>query len=305
MRFLLLILFAGAVSAQSPTTYYLEGVKAGLLQSDERARGWFTKALEVDSTHVASLVGMAMVSETGLDYMRRAYRHDPDDEWLKRQFTQVLLANGRMGEIARVNADDYGVVDAAARTLLEHGRVAGAVKVYRDYITDTTSFPDPYLMVVDGEMFLEHPRAAQKWAAAALAKFPASAEVHASAGTMYGDLGNDRRAAAFYEQALRLDPENTLALNNLAYIFARQNRNLRRALEMSSRAVEREPDNAAYLDTYGWILYRLGRLEEARTALRHAVSIYESSETMQHYSEVLRALGEDFMAEYYLNKSEE
>ena len=69
--------------------------------------------------------------------------------------------------------------------------------------------------------------------------------------------------------------------------------------------MESNNENAVYIDTHGWILYRLGRLEEAKTELRRAMTLDKSGnpEILLHFAEVLFALKEDVMGEYYLEKA--
>ena len=90
-------------------------------------------------------------------------------------------------------------------------------------------------------------------------------------------------------------------LNNYAYYLSQEVKNLRKALKMSKKTVEAEPDNATYLDTYGWILHLLGRSKEAKPVFKHAM-IYggrESAVVLAHYAQVLHALGEEDVATYY------
>ena len=74
---------------------------------------------------------------------------------------------------------------------------------------------------------------------------------------------------------------------------------------MSSRAIALEEGNATFIDTYAWILYELGRYDEARTSMRQALSLdrTESAALPLHYGDILYALGEDFMAETYWRKA--
>ena len=74
---------------------------------------------------------------------------------------------------------------------------------------------------------------------------------------------------------------------------------------MSARAIYLEKGNATYLDTFAWILYKLGRSEQARTHMRQALSLdtTESPELPLHYGDILFALGEKFMAETYWQKA--
>jgi len=64
---------------------------------------------------------------------------------------------------------------------------------------------------------------------------------------------------SLYEEALRINPEFSLALNNYAYSLSERGLQLERALGMARKALEVAPDNPSYLDTIGWIYFRLGR----------------------------------------------
>ena len=123
----------------------------------------------------------------------------------------------------------------------------------------------------------------------------------------YQELGDSKKAYATYEEALKVDPDRTSVLNNYAYYLSQEHRKLRKALKMSRRTVELEPDNATYLDTYGWILYLLKRPKDAKPYFKHAM-IYggkDSAVVLEHYSKVLEALGEKDLATYYKNLSEQ
>ena len=113
--------------------------------------------------------------------------------------------------------------------------------------------------------------------------------------------GQESKAFKIYEQALKIDPEYCPVLNNYAYYLSLKKCRLRKAERMSRITVEKEPDNATYLDTYGWILFLRGKAKEAKPYFKHAM-IYggkESAVILQHYSEVLAKLGETELAKYY------
>ena len=74
---------------------------------------------------------------------------------------------------------------------------------------------------------------------------------------------------------------------------------------MSKKTVEAEPDNATYLDTFGWILYKMGKPDEALAHFKRAM-IYggkDSPVILDHYAEVLFALKEYDRAMVYWNKA--
>lgn len=69
--------------------------------------------------------------------------------------------------------------------------------------------------------------------------------------------------------------------------------------------MELDGNNATLLDTYAWVLFRLGRLQEARRTMQQAISFdrSENPELYLHYGDILAALGEKFMAETYWRKA--
>ena len=123
----------------------------------------------------------------------------------------------------------------------------------------------------------------------------------------YQELGDSKLAYATYEEALAADPDRTSVLNNYAYYLSLEHRKLRKALKMSRRTVELEPDNATYLDTYAWLLYLIHKPKEAKPYFKHAMLSggKDSAVVLEHYSKVLEALGEDDLATYYKNLSEQ
>lgn len=108
-----------------------------------------------------------------------------------------------------------------------------------------------------------------------------------------------------YDRSLKLLPDNPLVLNNYAYFLAVEGLELEKALAMSSRAVALTDNNPTYLDTHAWVLFRLGRTEEARKIMQQAIALdnRSSSELLVHYGDILDALGERFMAETYWRKA--
>jgi tetratricopeptide (TPR) repeat protein len=74
---------------------------------------------------------------------------------------------------------------------------------------------------------------------------------------------------------------------------------------MASRANELEQNNATYLDTKAWVLYKLGRFAEAKKIMQQALSLNreKSAEYPLHYGDILHALGEEFMAKTYWRKA--
>lgn len=137
-----------------------------------------------------------------------------------------------------------------------------------------------------------------------LAAFPDDLEI-LYARALSWERGDDiPRAEADLRRILVIDPESVAALNALGYTLADRTDRYQEALELINRARAAEPDNAAITDSYGWVLYRLGRHEEALVALRQAFALQKDAEIAAHLAEVLWELGRRDEARKYLDEAE-
>lgn len=89
----------------------------------------------------------------------------------------------------------------------------------------------------------------------------------------FEENGDWPKAEDDLEQALVLNPDQPILLNNLGYSWADMGVNLDQALEMITKAVEIRP-SGHIIDSLGWVFYRLGRLDEAVEQLERAASIH-------------------------------
>ncbi len=126
----------------------------------------------------------------------------------------------------------------------------------------------------------------------ALALDPGLADVHFHLASVLYDQKDYDAAVAEFRATVQLDPKNAFALNNLAYLFAERSRDLEEGLALVDRALELEPGNSAFLDTKGWLLFRLGRFDEADTWVSRAIAAQaEVSELHLHKGEIALARG--------------
>src|SRR5207253_4505409 len=82
---------------------------------------------------------------------------------------------------------------------------------------------------------------------------------------------------------LELRPNDAATQNYLGYMWADQGVQLERARELLEKAVAREPRNAAYLDSLGWVYFRMGRLDSAEKNLREAYRREPSDPTVEEH----------------------
>ena len=87
------------------------------------------------------------------------------------------------------------------------------------------------------------------------------------------------------------EPDHAEALNALGFTLADRTDRYDEALVLLERALELKPDDFYVIDSMGWVLYRVGRLEEAIEYLRRAFSISEDPEVAAHLGEVLWVMG--------------
>lgn len=132
-------------------------------------------------------------------------------------------------------------------------------------------------------------------------------QFHSYLGDAYNQVGNNEKSDESYDKVLRLDPDNDYVLNNYAYYLSLRNENLEKAEKMAQKATELKPNNPANQDTYGWVLYKLGRYEDAKTWIGKAIENEEESSAviLEHYGDVLWQLGSrEEAVEYWLKAKE-
>ncbi len=130
-----------------------------------------------------------------------------------------------------------------------------------------------------------------------------SSEMYSILGNSYNELKDFENSDISYERALEYIPNNVQVLNNYAYYLSLREENLERAEEMSKKTIEMFPEEANYLDTYAWILYKMKKYEQAKSWMQKAIDISESETFYSHMAEILIELGEKEESEFYLEKS--
>ena len=112
-------------------------------------------------------------------------------------------------------------------------------------------------------------------------------------GDAYNRANNFRLSDESFEKVLIIDPENSFVLNNYAYYLSLRNENLEKAETMSAKSVKLDPENAANMDTYGWVLYKLGRYQEALAWVEKAIAATPKSDPdlLEHLGDINFKLG--------------
>jgi tetratricopeptide (TPR) repeat protein len=133
-----------------------------------------------------------------------------------------------------------------------------------------------------------------------------ASDIDGMLGDSYNSLQEYEKSDKAYEDALVINPDNDLVLNNYCYYLALRKENLEKAEKLSTRLVKNHPDNSTYLDTYSWVLYMREKYKEARKVIEKAISTGNANATLfEHYGDILFRLGktDDAVQQWEKSKS--
>lgn len=129
------------------------------------------------------------------------------------------------------------------------------------------------------------------------------ATVFSLLGEIYHELDDIDKCTVAYDSALLYNPSDIGVLNNYAYYLALEGKDLERALEMSAKTIEEEPDNAIYVDTYAWLLFSLERYEEAKAYADKLIKLNADMSAVEyhHCGDIFAKCGDiDRAVEYWI-----
>jgi tetratricopeptide (TPR) repeat protein len=122
---------------------------------------------------------------------------------------------------------------------------------------------------------------------------PLLGEINSMLGDAYNATREYEKSDRAYEEALEIDPNNYVVLNNYSYYLAARKTNLDKAEKMSALLVKNNPDNPSFLDTHAWVLYTKGKYKDAKKIIEKAISTTHASAIhFEHYGDILFQLGD-------------
>ncbi len=132
---------------------------------------------------------------------------------------------------------------------------------------------------------------------------PSDINTLSTLGIIYDNLKMFDECDRLYEHAFKFHPDNILMLNNYAYSLAERGIKLKEALEMSKKTIDAAPGSSSYLDTYGWILYKMKDYKNAKIYIERAVKFGSNTVLLEHLGDVYEGLGEIVKALKYWNEA--
>ncbi len=118
-------------------------------------------------------------------------------------------------------------------------------------------------------------------------------EINSQLGEAYNAARDYPKSDKAYDEALILNPNNAIVLNNYSYYLALRKENLEKAEKMSATLIKNHPENPTFLDTYAWVLFTRAKYKEARKIIERAITTGKATAThFEHYGDILYKLGD-------------
>ncbi len=111
-------------------------------------------------------------------------------------------------------------------------------------------------------------------------------------GAAYEKDNQVDQAIGVFEEMIAKSPDHAGALNYLGYMLADRGQRLEYAKDLIEKAVQISPENAAYLDSYGWVFYRLEEYDKALEHLKKAVTLENDPVIFDHLGDAYKATGD-------------
>lgn len=263
-------------------------------QELSRARPEDADVLQVE----ADLALQLRKTDEGIRTLARMRDLDKDDAGLVMRSIVVLARNDRDREAielaqrwAGAHGSDQRSRLMVARARAMAGQLDSAAAITRREVAAAPDSLEPRRLLArvlqDGKRWRE-----------AAAEWQALRERQGDDPGLLLDLGYCREqggdvpgAVEAGREALALAPDHPAALNFLGYVLTDHAIDLVEAERLLRRALVHDPGNGAIQDSWGWLLYRLGRFEEARAALERAVEMTAGDPTVhEHLGDVYAQL---------------
>ncbi len=215
---------------------------------------------------LAGLYDLANRKNDGLALYEKYYKQNLDSELWLRLYAAALARQGHNNDaeaLLRQGLERYpkslDMVLLLAEFLQTNDRTADAVPVLRHFIDSNGVTTDRLYLLVH---YLE-------------------------------DSNQHDQAVTTLQRILAIMPDHTGANNDLGYFWADLGIHLNQAEQLINRALDNEPNNAAFLDSIGWVHYKKGQFTKAVEELTQAVSHPEGQdpELLTHLGDALYRVG--------------
>lgn len=301
-------LYAKGVAAHPRNVELRLGYAALLAEGEQYAEALkiLQRGPQTDATWTARVAYAARAKDDatlrGLyaDLQRAPEAQRADSAFLLGQLAELLKHDPQaLGWYGQVDPDSPHAFDAQVRSAVlldKAGRPeqahALAAQLQQDYSDDPDSLRTAYEL--DAQLYSQHGQHAEAIATydRALDAMPGDPALVYDRGIEHANAGDTDAALGDFRKVLAQNPDNVEAMNALGFTLADADRDLPEATRLLRKALTAKPDVAAIMDSWGWLQYRLGHLDQAESYLTRAWGQQQDPDIGVHLGEVLWKLGQ-------------
>ena len=259
------------------------GVLYNDLEKDNEAIKIFQEVLKQDSTHAA-----------GLHFLSTSYRENEEYEKAQVYADKMTIAYPE---------NPQGSINSAL-IALEQDDSEKAINILSPIAAE---FPEEYsvhYLLGMSYNLLESYKMAAVYLDNARQIAPHSRNTLHLLAIVNDNLNNWTITDGIYQQLIMTDSTDAQAFNNYAYSLIERGEKVELSKKYSRRAIELAPDQAAYLDTYGWILFKMGDTKKAHKYIEKSLEIdNENAEVLEHMGDILVKMNKKTQAKEFYQKA--
>jgi tetratricopeptide (TPR) repeat protein len=296
----------------SPGSIQGRVMKAGALQrlnKYDEARALLEEVLKTNPNQVDTLLELGVLNlnqkknKDAQEFFRRAYTAAPSNIRGLMGESRALLLDGQTEksvEIIKAEAekspDRFDLQRELGSAQMAAGQFDASIETFKGQIgkvKDNKEKADLWFRMGQSYRFRGDSQKAIDAFEQARQLVPDSVPINSTLAMTYDAAGRKDMARKYYEATIKLNPNDTTALNNLAYLLAESNGNLDEALTYATRAKQRMPNFAEITDTLGWIYLKKNLTDSAVDTFKTLVTQQPQNPTYHyHYAMALSQKGD-------------
>lgn len=270
-------------------------------------------------TNLALIYQRTRRFEEAIEIFRRIREEDPEDVFASLRLVYALKDAGRIPEALELSQQlfeqnaERSYQEQPSKTYLVIARaqvlsVADHLKESTDLLKEgIRKHPNPQeFYLASSQLYVDHQqyREAENVIKEAMTRYPENERMQFQLGAIYEQQKEWEEVESVFEGILEKHPQHSGVLNYLGYMFADRGVRLFEALDYITEAVEIEPHNGAYLDSLGWVYFKLGQYDQAEVNLLKAIRLIDSDATiLGHLGDLYNVLGQYEKAQGYYERS--